>query len=618
MTIACGVALAATGLGGCGGSSASPQQTLKQFVADWNRGDWAAMASLVDQPPTDFTAAAPALTSALHAARATYTATLTDTHGSTTGAAVTSTYALPAIGTWHVQSSMDLVKKSGHWLVQWSPQVVDPQLAAGQRLTLTYLWPARAPILGAGGVPLTSEQAQVVVGLEGSRLKDAPQAASALQSAGGTPAEIAAALSAAQAHPNFFEPVFTITEAAFQALGGNQSQLYQVPGTVFRHASSRAAITPGLAAHLVGLVGPITAQQLQQLGPPYDATSMVGQTGLEAAYEKQLAGSPGGNVSVVDGTGDVKATVATFPAKPGTPVTTSIDPTVQRAAEAALSTVAGTTALVAVNAATGEVLAAVSQPAANQFDQAIDGTFPPGSTFKVLTSAALIDAGLSPSSTASCPPTVTVDGEVFHNAEGDSPVSNLAGAFTESCNTAFVQLATANLQPASFPAAAALFGIGTAAKMGLAAATGNVPLPTDKADLAATAIGQGAVVVSPLNMAMVAASIDSGSARSPRLVQGAPDDTATPKALPAAVLAGLRPMMAAVVTNGTAAGTGLPAGTYAKTGTAEYGSGNPLPTDAWLMGYQGNIAFAVVVQNSHGNGGPVDGPIIARFLAAIH
>ena len=80
--------------------------------------------------------------------------------------------------------------------------------------------------------------------------------------------------------------------------------------------------------------------------------------------------------------------------------------------------------------------------------------------------------------------------------------------------------------------------------------------------------------------------------------------------------AGLQQMMAQVVTNGTASGTGLPAGTYAKTGTAEYGTGTPQPTDAWLIGYRGDIAFAMVLQGT-GNGGPTDGPIVARFLDAL-
>ena len=63
----------------------------------------------------------------------------------------------------------------------------------------------------------------------------------------------------------------------------------------------------------------------------------------------------------------------------------------------------------------------------------------------MITSTALITRGLTPRSAASCPSTATVDGEVFHNAEGDAPVSTLLQAFTESCNTAFIQLATGHL-----------------------------------------------------------------------------------------------------------------------------------------------------------------------------
>jgi cell division protein FtsI/penicillin-binding protein 2 len=103
-------------------------------------------------------------------------------------------------------------------------------------------------------------------------------------------------------------------------------------------------------------------------------------------------------------------------------------------------------------------------------------------------------------------------------------------------------------------------------------------------------------------------------------VQGAPDDKRAPSQLPAGVAADLRGMMGSVTTSGTAAGTGLPAGTHAKTGTAEYGVGpeSKLKIDGWLMGYYGDIAFAIVTQDTGGaDGGPVDGPLIAKFLSAL-
>jgi cell division protein FtsI/penicillin-binding protein 2 len=363
----------------------------------------------------------------------------------------------------------------------------------------------------------------------------------------------------------------------------------------------------------------VTAQELGQLGAPYDAQSDVGQTGLEQADERQLAGTPGATVAVVSKTGADVATLATLPAHAGTPVSTTIDPSVQRAAEAALAGENKSAALVAVNASTGAILAAVSVNSGG-FDQAIDGGFPPGSTFKVITSSALIGRGLTPQSAASCPGTATVDGEVFHNAEGEAPVSNLLQAFTESCNTAFIGLATDHLTASDFPSTAAMFGLGKSLRIGLTAFSGSVPQPKDEADLAATSIGQGRVLVSPLNMAMVAAATDTGTVRVPQLALGSSgsSDAGSPDGqLSPAVVSDLHEMMASVVSRGTAAGQGLPSGTYAKTGTAEYGTTSPLKIDAWLMGFKGNIAFAALVVNSGGNGGPTCGPIVAKFLDGL-
>jgi cell division protein FtsI/penicillin-binding protein 2 len=489
-------------------------------------------------------------------------------------------------------------------------------MSFGDTLALVPEWAPRAAILGAGGRALTAEQSLVEVGVEGQRIKD-PSGLSRLLVASGAPAaSVSSALAAAAAHPTFFEPVIDLSIPQYQALGGDTGALYQAPGTVFERVTKRVAVTPGLAAHLVGTVGPITADELSRLGSPYTSSSIVGQSGLEAMYEKQLAGTPGGRIERRSASGQVQSTLASFPATVGKPVSTSIDPAVQQAAERAIAGVAGTAALVAVRVSTGQVLASESLPTSTPFDAALDGEFPPGSTFKVLTSTALFGSGLTPSSAASCPPSVTIDGETFHNAEGDQPVSTLGQAFTESCNTAFVQLASSHLSAANFLAVADLYGIGTPVRMGYPAFPGRVPEPRDGADLAATSIGQASVVASPLELAVVAGDVARGAVLAPRLVTGAVGQMAA-RPLPAAAVSNLHSLMASVVTSGTAAGTGLPPGTYAKTGTAQYGSGNPLPTDAWLMGWRGDVAFAMVVQNSNGNGGPVDGPVIARFLDAL-
>ncbi len=615
-------AVLVTGLLSACSSSPQPQTTASAYLSAWAARNWGAMRQLTSDPPADFTAVNEAAFTDLSVRQASFTAGTMNTTGSTAAEPITERLTLSGLGTITIKSELHLVQVQGRWLVRWSPATIAPPLRAGDQLSVQTTWPARAPILGAGGTPLTTQGQVVTIGVEGARIKDAAAVQSALVAAGATAQEASSAIAAARVHPTYFEPVFTVSRARYNQL---EPTIYPIPGTVFQAGSARSAITPGLAAGIVGTVGPITAQELGELGAPYDAQSVVGQTGLEQADERQLAGQPAATVAVVNGNGVSIATLARLPSHPGTAVQTTINAGVQQAAEAALAGEDKSAALVAVNATTGAVLAAVSANSGG-FDQAIDGGFPPGSTFKVITSTALITHGLTPQSAASCPSTATVDGEVFHNAEGEAPVSTMLQAFTESCNTAFIRLATSNLTPSDFPATAAMFGLDKTLHIGLTAFNGSVPEPSDEADLAATAIGQGRVLISPLAMAMVAAAADTGTVRSPQLVLGAsaggasgttPGGSASTSQLPAAVVSGLHEMMASVVAQGTAAGQGLPAGTYAKTGTAQYGTSNPLKIDAWLMGFKGDIAFAALVVNSSGNGGPTCGPIVAKYLDGL-
>src|SRR6516225_7318009 len=603
-----------TGLLNACSSSPQPQTTANAYFAAWAKQDWAAMQQLVAQPPADFTAVNQAAFSDLGVHQASFTPGTPVTSGSSATEPFTERLALSGLGSITITSTLHLTQVQGHWLVSWSPATIAPQLKAGDQLSVKKTWSARAAILGAGGAPLVTMGQVVTIGVEGARIKDAKAVQAALVAAGASESAASSAIAAAKLHPTYFEPVFTVSQARYSQL---QSTIYPIPGTVFQSGNARSAITPGLAAGVVGTVGPITAQELGQLGTPYSANSVVGQTGLEQADERQLAGQPGATVSVVNQSGTRIATVATLRSHPGAPVTTTIDPATQHAAEAALAGEGKSAALVALDASTGHVLAAVSVNSGG-FDQAIDGGFPPGSTFKVITSTALITHGLTPKSAGSCPGTATVDGEVFHNAEGEAPVSTLLQAFTESCNTAFIRLATGRLTAPDLPAAATMLGVGRSLHIGLISFDGSVPQPTDKADLAATSIGQGRVLMSPLSMAMVAAAADTGTVHSPQLVVGASGTAAaTSSALPSDVVSDLHQMMASVVASGTAAGQGLPAGTYAKTGTAQYGTTTPFKIDAWLMGFKGNVAFACLVVDATGNGGPTCGPIVARFLSDL-
>jgi len=628
VALGCAAAVIACLLAACGGSSKppTPGATLQGFLTAWSHGDWKAARADVADPPKDFISVNQGVFTGLGVGSVTIQAAPLPKQKKNAKppkaveTKITQTYRLANGDSWSMSSTLHMALQHDRWRILWTPATINPNLQSGEKIAVAGQWGTRAQILGAGGAKLTHYADQVVVGLVGQRIKQPAAVRADLIAAGAPDAAVSKALTAAKAHPTFFEPVFTVTKARFHKLEGQPGpkNVYNVPGTQFESSNRIVAVTQQLSDHLVGTIGPITAQQLKQLGPPYAVGSLVGQTGLEASEERTLAGTPTTRVDIYANGAPVYR-LATFPGKPGAPVTTSIDPRIQRAAEAALGTATHhDVSMVAIRASTGQVLAAVSDPLST-YNTAFEGAYPPGSTMKVLTSSALFQKGLSPSSPATCPPTITVDGEVFHNAEGDAPVSTLSAAFTESCNTAFIGLATHNLSAADYTAVAKLYGLQRTPHLGVPAFMDNIIAPTGKTGLAADAIGQGNVTFSALGMATVAAAVDSGVVRAPRLVAGAPDDSVPTSTLPASLVGNLRQMMANVVASGTAAGQGLPAGTYAKTGTAEYGTNaNDLKIDGWLMGYRGDVAFAIVTHDTGGiDGGPVNGPIIAKFLDAI-
>jgi cell division protein FtsI/penicillin-binding protein 2 len=118
-------------------------------------------------------------------------------------------------------------------------------------------------------------------------------------------------------------------------------------------------------------------------------------------------------------------------------------------------------------------------------------------------------------------------------------------------------------------------------------------------------------------MATVAATVASGTWHSPSLTTQPRADVHAARTLTPTTALALRNFMASVVQGeGTAAGAGLPPGTFGKTGTAEFGDANPPETHAWFVGYRDNLAFAVIVEGG-GVGGRVAAPIAARFLNGL-
>jgi cell division protein FtsI/penicillin-binding protein 2 len=395
-----------------------------------------------------------------------------------------------------------------------------------------------------------------------------------------------------------------------------RGQILAADGTVL--SSPAAVARSGSISLLTGNVVAATAAQAKALGAPYQKGDLIGQGGIEQAYQALLAGRPALIIRIEGPGTKVDATAARFPATPGRSVQTSI---VMRDQLAAAHAVAGAATskpvdMVVLQPSTGQVLAVIERPGG--FDRALQGIFPPGSTFKIVTASALTRKGLRPSTTVQCPPTVNIGGRTFHNFDNEHlGTTSLLNAFAVSCNTTFAMLAAQHLTGSALHSMAEEFGFNAKPSLGIPAVLGKFSTPHQPVDLAADAFGQGTDLVNPLSQAAEAAAIQDGTWRPPVLVTSpAPQQSAQPRKLSPSLLNALRPMMRAVVTRGTAAGVGFPPGVYGKTGTAEYGAGHDPPSHAWFIGYRGNLAIAVLVEGG-GVGADASAPIANAFLRRV-
>ncbi|MFP5345986.1 MAG: penicillin-binding transpeptidase domain-containing protein [Actinomycetes bacterium] len=515
---------------------------------------------------------------------------------------------------WSYSRNLAVSAHSGVWRAHWSPDLVAPGLQHGDTLQASRVAAKRGRILGADGAVLVDEQPVVVVGVQPSRATDVPGLATRLgQLLGVDPAALAKRV--AQAKPDGFVEVVTLRQADYDAV---KDQLQALPGAVFRQSTLPLAPTREFGRALLGTVGPVTAEIVKESKGRLQAGDVAGLSGLQRRYDERLAGTAGLTVTRVrDGQ---QTQLFSVPPVDGEPLTLTIDPRIQQAADSALAGATGgngNAALVAVDVASGAVLAVANTPASGT-NRAMTGRYPPGSTFKTVSTQALLATGLTPAEVVPCPPTATVEGRSFQNFEGGAigavPFST---DFAQSCNTAFVGLSS-RLKDDALKRAAAGVGLGVAWKVGADAFTGDVPVNESAVDRAAATIGQGRVLASPLGMAVAVGTIGRGSWAQPKLVTDPAVDSGEAAPSPVADLAVVRELMRGVVTGGTASALADVPGepVYAKTGTAEYGSGNPQPTHAWTIGFQGNVAFAVLVEGG-ASGGSVAVPVAEAFLRAL-
>lgn len=459
-----------------------------------------------------------------------------------------------------------------------------------------------------------------------------------------------------------YSPLTVASGLDLPAVARVEEHRAELPGARVDVTPVRVYPQGDLAAHVIGYVGEVWPDDVDRPESPYRAGDKKGRNGAEAAFEELLRGVAGGKQVTVDSIGRVRGVVAQRDPVPGATVRLTIDSEVQRAAEDALGDRCG--AIVAVEVGTGELLCLASSPrylpqqfadglSADRwmqlsddprrplFHRAIAGEYPPGSTFKPVTALAGLSRGVVSSDT------VFYCSGAFHLGDWSMACWNRAGhgdiamveGLAHSCNVYFAEVGLR----------VGIDGIGRmAGALGLGVRTG-LPLPGERpglvptrawkrqamgeswypGDTAVVAVGQGALLTTPLQMAMLYATLGSGGeARAPALLksaEGPGDEDPTPaggaqaRRVSAAADYGalIRRALSTAVRAGTARPAALPGVSAAgKTGTAE----NPHGDDhAWFCGWapadEPAVAVACVIE-AGGHGSETAAPAARRVLAA--
>ena len=408
-------------------------------------------------------------------------------------------------------------------------------------------------------------------------------------------------------------------------------------GTPLAAGPAAARSSPlGLSASAVaGTVdSPKKAQEQELDAQGFPPGTLAGTSGLELAFNDRLDGQPSGQLLAKASGGSARELASANPT-PGEAVRTTIDPELQEAAVTALGDLFGGVAV--LDATNGAVLGLAGI--------AFSAPQPPGSTFKVITTTAALDAGVVKLTDTFPVETGTViDGREVANAHDESCGGTFVESFAHSCNSVFAPLGV-EVGADRLIDAAEKFGFNSQPALYNAEATAAVDppestIPTEldsDLDVGVSAIGQGEVLATPLELASAAQTIAAGGLRSPTSIAKDPD--LRPDGEPVRVTSEetaklLTQLMIRVVTEGTGTAAALPGVQVAgKTGTAELGpkaleSGQELgpgeeaeqELDAWFTAFapasEPQLAAAAMVVNADGDGGTVAAPIVREVLAA--
>ena len=582
-----------------------------------------------------------------------------DRSGSAATASLDVSWTFPGVpDKWTYTTTAQLQNDGGRWKTAWQASIVEPQLNGSNRLSQRRVAADRGKVLGQDGEALVKSRSVVRIGIDktafdkdtdetGAVGEAAQKSATALAKLVGINPKAYGKLVAGAGDQAFVE---AITFRADDDDRPSNKAVYAIKGALPIQGEAMLAPTRDFARPILGTVGDATKEIVDDSEGAVVAGDQVGLSGLQKRYDVSLRGTPGVEVRLLPLTkssssasssaspsatapsgsatdspapaaspSNSAAPVTVFESKPvaGKDLQLTLNLYLQKLAEKTLADTKPASAIVAIRPSTGAIVAAANGSGNGGQNLATIGQAAPGSTFKVVSSLALLRAGMKPSSKLTCPETITVDGRRFKNYS-DYPSGSLGTitfqtALAQSCNTAFIGGRT-KLDDGDLAKAAASLGVGVDYDTGFPSFFGKVPKDSSGTGGAAAMIGQGTVLASPMTMAGVVASVSGGRTVIPTLVEGqTAESTAAP--LTAAEAKALQTMMRAVVTEGSGRTlSSLPGPkVIAKTGTAEYGSGQPLKTHAWMIAAQGDLAVAVFV-NTGQSGSKTAGPLLKAFL----
>jgi len=623
------LSLVTAGLAAC--STDGPDGTLKSFLAGWRSGDLSTVGFVgadggkvsADDVVTQLRdlsgdlAKQPLVVTPVGEPKTT---------GDIASSTIKLDWTLPGGAPWSYNSTVRLTKQgSKGWRVVWEPVIMQSELATGDKLGIRRLAAVRAGIQDAKGQLIVTKRDVVTIGVSPEKITNLAQLQKDLSTAF-QKIKVSVDMSnladrVKNAKPGAFLDLVTLRRPDYDKI---RNQVRPLPGTVFSEAKRDLAPTRAFARALLGTADEATREDIDANPDAVAQGDIVGHGGLQQRYDTTLRGTAGISVVIsreaADGTVSDAQLYSTKPVD-GKPIKVSLDPATQNAADAALAIQKQPSSLVAIKISDASVLAVANGPDGGTVDTALTGQVPPGSTFKTVSAYGLLSrSAVKPDTAVECPKTANVDGREFKNSGGE-----VLGKvpfhvdYAKSCNTAFVGLAP-KLGANGLHDASGALGLGGQWDLGIEAFSGKVSPADTPTELAAATFGQGATAVSPLAMASVAATVARGQFKQPQLVLDPAPTKVEPDGpqLDAPAVGALRAMMREVVTAGTGTALrdvkGKPV--FGKTGTAEFDDKSK-DTHSWFIGYQGDIAFAVMVQKG-GAGAEAAVPVVERFLNALN